>query len=1063
MRTLLLCGVFGVSLLGQSRADESALARNIEQAEERVVALIHAGDVSAALPLAKQELALAQEHFGPDHYLTALTLNNLADIYALGGDYQTADPLLLEARRIAELRLGTGHPIRVSILASLAYLKQMEGDFSEAEELWRRVVAMREVTLGAKDPQTAGAVNNLAILYSLKGDYSKAEQLLKRALSTMQQAHGLNHPDTATTAANLGRFYLLHGDSEKAEPLLRKAMDIRSKALGSQHADTARSWIDFAKLDLRRGNYRAAEQLLDRAVAALGRALGPHYPDTIEATALLADVYSEIGSYGRAEELMEQVLDVQESRLGPYHPDVAKALNALGGLYWRKGDYGRAIDLIRRVTEIEVKAWGPDHPDSATALTNLAAVYLDSGDANVPLAVELLERALNIRENVSAALDQSSIANSLTTLGAAYYVNGDTDRAKQTLKRAVALSERTTGATSPDTARALTNLGIALCGESDWAGGESALGRALAINESVLGTEHPDTASALQNLAALYFARGEYERAIPLISRSLEVQHKNLLRSLATGSERQKDLWMSTLAGSTDAAVSLVFAHNTTDVAEIAATAVLNRKGRVIEETGYEIQAARHRLGPEGLALADQLVDVRAKLSALALQYPDSVLVAERRVTQMAQLEQAEDRVLRAISSKSAVIGSRLRRAEVKDIQAALPADSVLLEFIRYRQFRPQATLDRNFGPGRYAVFALRSDRPPLWVDLGDSEGIDVTCLQFRYALGHLQNSGQGIEIAAALYRQLIVPIRSELANSTLVLIAPDGLLNLIPFDALTNEVGIPLVKELALSYLTTGRELLQVKDDEPSRSPSVLIANPDYGTDVGSDGSRSYRSLQPQPFRQLPGTATEARLLRDVFGVEPLEGGMATKAALQSVRGPRILHVATHGFFLPDLPEHVPGVGSSVGLVGGYTHTEGGDPMLLSGLAFAGANGETGWSDAGIETAKEVSTVDMFGTQLATLSACDTGVGETRNGEGVAGLRRALVLAGARAQMISLWRIDDEVTAELMASFYKMALAGVPLGEALRRVQLEMIDQGFEPYYWAPFILSGHPGKIGL
>src|SRR5258706_16478368 len=174
--------------------------------------------------------------------------------------------------------------------------------------------------------------------------------------------------------------------------------------------------------------------------------------------------------------------------------------------------------------------------------------------------------------------------------------------------------------------------------------------------------------------------------------------------------------------------------------------------------------------------------------------------------------------------------------------------------------------------------------------------------------------------------------------------------------------------------------------------------------------------------------------------------GAAATESAIKQATAPRILHLATHGFFLS-------GNSTPTGERGSLEN-----PLLRSGLALAGANLRNGGKDDGILTALEASGLNLWGTKLVVLSACDTGVGEIRNGEGVYGLRRAFVLAGAESLVMSLWPVSDYTTRQLMSHYYQNLKQGVGRGDALRLVQLEMLrhDPKLHPFYWANFIQSG-------
>jgi CHAT domain-containing protein len=235
--------------------------------------------------------------------------------------------------------------------------------------------------------------------------------------------------------------------------------------------------------------------------------------------------------------------------------------------------------------------------------------------------------------------------------------------------------------------------------------------------------------------------------------------------------------------------------------------------------------------------------------------------------------------------------------------------------------------------------------------------------------------------------------------------------------------------------------------------------------------------------FTPLPGTAGEARALGAILpNVRLLTGVEATEASLKLLTGPTILHVATHGFFLPDQPEAsvVESRGLGITPLSKSRVGQNENPLLRSGIALAGANSRpNGSTEDGVLTALEAAGLDLGGTKLVVLSACETGVGEVRTGDGVYGLRRALVLAGAESQVMSLWQVSDAATRDLMVAYYKRLESGEGRSEALRQVQLEMLNETSHtidggnrslriekksalsqgrshPFYWASFIPIG-------
>ena len=215
-------------------------------------------------------------------------------------------------------------------------------------------------------------------------------------------------------------------------------------------------------------------------------------------------------------------------------------------------------------------------------------------------------------------------------------------------------------------------------------------------------------------------------------------------------------------------------------------------------------------------------------------------------------------------------------------------------------------------------------------------------------------------------------------------------------------------------------------------------------------------RGLRDRTFDRLPGTATESRTVGSLLSpATVLTGTEATETALKAVQSPRVLHIATHGFFLADQDL------STAASPGGATSLE--DPMLRSGIVLAGANIGKSGNDDGVLTALEAAGLNLSGTQLVVLSACETGVGEVKTGEGVFGLRRAFMVAGAETLVMSLWQVDDTATQRLMTEFYQRLAKGQDRGEALRQASLTLMQEPAyrHPFFWASFIAAGETGPL--
>lgn len=295
------------------------------------------------------------------------------------------------------------------------------------------------------------------------------------------------------------------------------------------------------------------------------------------------------------------------------------------------------------------------------------------------------------------------------------------------------------------------------------------------------------------------------------------------------------------------------------------------------------------------------------------------------------------------------------------------------------------------------------------------------------------------------------------------------------------------LIDSYEFQYLTVGRDVLRIADKNTGNTTEPIVAAaPDYDiTDQSMSDSMESTKTEFSPFRALPGTESEGKEIAKLLQVRPMLGPEVLETELKAHRAPQILHIATHGFFIPYRPEDpfgldslsvrpdnivVPATPPSRNLteferLNRLSNVQ--DPLLRSGLALAGANQWIRGNDPpesaedGLLTAEDVMGWDLLGTELVVLSACDTGLGDIRGGEGVYGLRRAFVVAGARALIMSLWKVPDAQTQELMVEFYKRLLRGAPRGDALRGAQRVIKECYLDPYYWGAFVCQGDPGPL--
>jgi CHAT domain-containing protein len=481
--------------------------------------------------------------------------------------------------------------------------------------------------------------------------------------------------------------------------------------------------------------------------------------------------------------------------------------------------------------------------------------------------------------------------------------------------------------------------------------------------------------------------------------------------------------------------------------------------------------AAMHRRsGTKDQELLDQLNDARSRLAKLAFNGPQNQTPAEHQ-QQILKLEQRLEQLEADVSRRSAGFYERTQPTTLAMVQRVVPEDAALIEFAVYRPFDPKAPDNpKAYGEPRYIAYIIRHQGEPQWQDLGSTKAIDEHIDSLRQALRDPQRKDVRA-LARGVDERIMQSIRAMAGNAKQLLISPDGNLNLLPFETLVDEQGHYLIERFTFTYLTSGRDLLRMQVARESKSKPLVVANPVFGDADRVPGTTAMakspphrrrrgstvRNLSDLYFAPLDGTDQEAQAIKALFPeAEVLTRQQATETALKQVTAPSILHIATHGFFLEDSELGFSGSGATNRGITVKERIE--NPLLRSGLALAGANLRKAGEDNGILTALEASGLNLWGTKLVVLSACDTGLGEVRNGEGVYGLRRALVLAGAETLVMSLWPVSDYVTRQIMVDYYKGLKQGEGRSEALRQVELAMLRRKDRqhPFYWASFIQSG-------
>jgi CHAT domain-containing protein len=987
------------------RPDKDALA--IAKLEKELIDHQVRGAMFPSLRTAKKIHALRAKKLGPDHPDTIRALEDVARFTSSTGDFTGALKINEQLLARAEKKHGKDHQATLSAMESLASQYWVAQRFDDADKLYLRVLALRKKEHGADSTMYAHYLQTYAGLMWGRGAYSTAEQYYLEARKIHTKAAKPGDISDAGITMSLGMLYWQQGQKTKA----RKILDQTIASYEKYFTDTVKDPAQVAGIIL--------------SIAAMYSTGGQK------------DWAKPLEEKG--EKLYREALVKIEKENGPNDWRMVQPLSSLAGLALNRGKYDEAEKLYRRLMAIdEAQRKAQKGPKN------------DLGGIGYLFQLAYLERRRGRPKNALPLF--AKVRDAYQKTYGAYMAN--------TIDQQVA-----------DVMRELGRYKEA----------RSKLEKLVVGTQKTWGKRHPLVSYQLESLALLHLAEGNTRPALTRLQEALDIQEPNLALVLATGTESDHVAYFGRIAHQLSLVISLNarYAPKSDDAARLAMTTVLRRKGRILDAAASSVAALRGQLSADDKKLLDQLAAARNRLAKLILAGPKATANPDEYSAEVGKLELEVRRLEDQARRKSAAYRASSQPIELGRIQAAIPADAALVEMVLYQPFdaKKWGMYDVKLAPRRYAAYLVGRKGAPRWIDLGEAEPIDKAADQFLDALSDPRSADVN-KLGRALYDRTMAPVARQLGKTSKVLVAPDGLLNLVPLGALVDETGKHLVRRFSFTYLTSGRDLLRINVGAKSKSSPLIVADPSFDGGVDKDektadtravatrGRRS-RDFRGTRWARLPGTAEEADALSKLLtDARILRGTKATEDALKKVRGPRILHVATHGFFLPAeppaaQPAEIATGGPPLGLFASQAAGDSGpeNPLLRSGLALAGANKLASGDEDGILTALEAAGLDLWGTQLVVLSACETGVGKVSEGDGVHGLRRALVIAGAETLVMSLWQVDDKATRELMTGYYERLASGEGRSEALRQVQLKMLrsERRSHPYYWASFVPTGN------
>jgi len=926
--------------------------------------------------------------------------------------------------------LGSDHHVVASSLNDLAVTLLYQGDYAGAKPLMEECLAIYRRILGSDHTRVATVLNNLGSVFKELGDPAAARPLLEECLAIERRILGEDHPEVAVTMNNLGALLQDLGDVEGATELYEESVALSRRQLDPDDPELAAVLGNLASLLWDQQDFDASLRVAEESLAIYRRAHSADHPNIAKAMMMVAGALKGQGQYRRARRLLEDGMSMIQRTLGDDHPDVTWFRNSLGSLLRVQGDYVGARRQFERSLEATRASMGPEHPEVAVRMGNLALVLRKEGDLD--RARELFEESLAMQRrrlgpgHPELGVTQSNLADVLQT-------QGEYDAARLLYEESLGIAQ-TVGPGHPATIIPLHNLAALLHAQGDLDGAQRRYEESLDVARRALGDEHPLVAFTLTTLGRVRIAKGDVGVARGLLAESLAIYdaRADLLDGL---SEREAMLY---LKDSTRAFRYWLKAFSRPGDEAEAWSNVNRWKGAATQRLRSRARSAQASSDPAVQGTLDELEATRRSLAARV--FSQSVDDDEQRRVQILELTDRKEVLERELAdalSRMGFVGVETTTAT--QLCAGLPDDTVLVDFYR--------------SSSHYLAFVVRSDCSVSRVHLPEADALDRAISHWRTGLARgvakpetAARAGMAGRVVGDAIWPLLAP---HLEGARALWLVPDGALGALPWPALPTDNGL-LIDTFELQVLSHANDL--AAPVSPPGDGLLTVSGVDYGSgDVAGP-------CQEQTWASLASTTVESdeivrlwKRKRRKESVLSLRGSGAAEGAFRAqASGRRVLHVATHGFFST---EECVASGDAAGL----------NPMLLSGLVLAGANDvhDPLAPEDGYLTAEEVGGLDLRGTELVVLSACETGLGEIRVGEGVMGLQRAFSLAGAETVVMSLWPVPDQPTASLMVELVRNTLNGRSAATALRTAQLSMRRRGEPTGSWAAWLVSGR-GQVG-
>ncbi|MCZ2224140.1 MAG: CHAT domain-containing protein [Chitinophagales bacterium] len=994
-------------------------------------------DYDNALPLFNEIISIIEKApSSTDRTIIKLSneyirITNTAEWYSKKSKYYAAE-LLYKIALAFQKKEETKDANYTYVLNKLAGIYYEEGKYNIAEQTYKEILAVVKQTEGV-GLNYAININNLAEMYRLIGRYPEAEPLYFEAINIVETKtfEGKEHTEYGAFINNLALLYRDMGEYKNAEPLFKEAIQIAKNKKGTEHKHYAASLDNLGTLYFLMGNYSAAETLYIEAYN-IRKKIKDKEPISYTISLIsLGNLYRSMSNYTSAENYYIEAINIQKKVLGEEHPDYAESLNDLAGLYEDMGLYADAEDLYKQALSVRKNIFGEESPAYVVSLNNLAALYWHT--KKYTEAEPLYKQSLSIRKKIYG---EESLAY----------------------------------------ATSLNNLAVLYAEIGNYSEAESLYKQSLSIRKKLLGTENISYANALNNLSILYYESNQFSKWKEIIQPSIQTENNSSQTLLQNFSETEKETYLSDNDYMYKIYLSMLhhFQYNKTNSFYQTTTA---KQGWLLQGKQLLNSYAANSSNASVKSLLTQWQNTN-KLYATAIQIRKDMQeeYGLNEDSLFKQTQALEKQLIAALPELQNVIKSTGYTA--KDVSAKLKTNEAVIQWVSFKYYSQKKWADTVF----YAAFIItKKDTTPTFITVFTEKQLQTLLKNYHGATGRStitkQENKNAVKTDVALYDLIWKPLLPYLKNTTTIYNLPAGLLHKVSFAAITDSsTQKQLIDMYELHQLLSINELINPLKSSTKNKSIILMGGADYDAKINSVSNNNSASTQPMyrnaisdnkniHFSYLQGTKNEIEIVsqqikNSIWQFKNFEGITATEDNFKKLNGsqaPRILHIATHGFYFPAKKEKLKSTFED-----DDNENEKDFPLLRSGIVLSGANNYWGkdtlleGKEDGILTAQEISNMNLLNTELVVLSACQTALGDINASEGVYGLQRAFKMAGVKKLIISLWEVPDAETAELMQLFYSNVFKGESYYTSFRKAQKALKEKYKDPTKWAGFVLFG-------